>query len=211
MSWLPNSITIGRILAAPGVPILALSSANAERYYACGLFVVLALSDAVDGHFARKWNTVSNLGRLIDPVADKVLLIATFLPLYVISRRGPESELLPWWGEFPSWALLAILGRELLVTCFRVYSVKSGVVISAEWSGKWKMFLQSAFCGAALLWYPLATTAAERGWESGNPWERWSTVHEAAVALTLAAAIALTLYSMAHYLWSYRSLFRQQR
>ena len=210
MNWLPNAITIGRILATPVVPVLALSSPTGARYWACVVFVVLALSDAADGYFARRFGVVSNLGRLLDPVADKLLMVSTLLPIYAISHRGPASELLPWWGEFPVWALLIILGRELLVTGFRAYSAKAGVVISADWTGKWKMFLQSVFSAAALLWYPLNETALARGWSSGL-WTNARAILEALVAVTLAVALVLTVYSMLHYLWSYRSLLGARR
>ena len=205
MNWVPNAITIGRMLATPVVPVLALSTGTTWRYWACAAFVALALSDALDGYLARRLKVVSNLGKLLDPVADKLLMVATLLPIYAISHRGPPTELLPWWGGFPLWALLVILGREGLVTGFRLYSAKIGVVISADWTGKWKMLIQSIFCGAALLWYPLNLTATEEGWSS-QLWIQIRGIGEAIVGVSLAAALVLTIYSMAHYLWSYRTL-----
>jgi phosphatidylglycerophosphate synthase len=79
------------------------------------------------------------------------------------------------------------------------------VVIAAGSAGKQKALFQSLFAGGLLLWYPLLVLAAERGW-SGALWTGWSLFHRVFVAVTLAVAVVLTVYSMLDYLWRYRSL-----
>jgi len=210
MNHLPNLLTTGRILATPVIAFLALSQEPQVRYWAFGIFVAAGLSDILDGYLARRLNVVSNLGRLLDPLADKLLLLATLIPIYVISHRDGGMEPLPWWGEMPLWVLIVFVGREAMVTIFRAYAVTRGIVISAGWPGKRKMLLQSLFSGGALLWFPLNQTAADRGW-TGSTWEAGRGFLESWVAITLGLACFLTVYSMFHYLWTYRSLLGIRR
>jgi phosphatidylglycerophosphate synthase len=131
--------------------------------------------------------------------------VATFVPFFIISRRGTEIDLVPWWGTMPVWVMIVIFGREVFITLFRSYAVRRGVVIPAGTSGKRKALFQALFAGALLLWYPVRMTAETRGW-SGTPWTLWSLVHTTWVGVTLGIAIVLTVYSMLDYLWSYRSV-----
>jgi len=107
------------------------------------LFVVAALTDALDGYLARKWQVVSVFGRIMDPFADKVLILGAFVML-----AGPQffatDELL--WTQVAGvtpWMVVVILGRELLVTTIRAVLESQGVDFSAKWSGKVKMIVQS--------------------------------------------------------------------
>jgi CDP-diacylglycerol--glycerol-3-phosphate 3-phosphatidyltransferase len=169
------------------------------------LFLVAALSDIWDGYLARRYDLITDMGKLLDPIADKLLLVATFVPFFLISHRGSESDLIPWWGVMPVWVIVVIFGRELFITVFRGYAVRRGVVIPAGKSGKRKTLFQLVFAGSLLLWYPLREMAESRGWD-GALWSFWSQFHGAWVAVTLAIAIVLTVYSMLDYLWSYRAV-----
>jgi len=111
----------------------------------------------------------------------------------------------PWWGPLPLWILAVIFGREILITLFRSWAQRRGVVIAAGKSGKYKALFQAFFAGGALLWYPVQQRALEAGW-TGQVWSTWSLVHRGWVGATLALAILLTIYSMLDYLWSYRGL-----
>jgi phosphatidylglycerophosphate synthase len=102
--------------------------------------------------------------------------------------------------------VLVIFGRELLITVFRSYAAGRGVVIAAGRTGKRKALLQSLFTGGLLLWYPLGMLVSVRGWEGTAPWRVWSTFHGVWIAVTLALALLLTIYSMLDYLWRYRSV-----
>jgi CDP-diacylglycerol--glycerol-3-phosphate 3-phosphatidyltransferase len=202
---LPNVITIARIAVCPVIFWLALSPDVGLRFWAFALFVIAGLSDVWDGYIARRYGLITDMGKLLDPFADKLLLVATLVPFYVISHRGVELELIPWWGPMPLWAMIVIFGRELFITLFRSYAARRDVVIAAARSGKRKALLQALFIGGLLLWYPLNALAASRAW-SGLAWEVVSQVIGAWVAITFAAAIVLTVYSMLDYLWSYRAL-----
>ena len=203
----PNAISVARIAACPLIAWLALSSGAVSRYCAFILFVVAALSDVWDGHLARKHGWITDTGKLLDPVADKLLLASTFIPFYFITRRpGPEGAI-PWWETMPVWVLAVIFGREVFMTVFRGYAARRGVVIAAGKSGKYKALIQNFFIGGLLLWYAITSTAATRGW-SGGVWGAWRHFNSAWVGVMLAVAVGLTVLSMADYLWRYRALVR---
>jgi len=202
---LPNVITLVRIAACPVIFWLAISEGTSARVWAFGLFVAAALSDVWDGYLARRYDLVTDIGKLLDPVADKLLLVATIVPIYIISHRGGVLDPLPWWGPLPLWVVVVIFGRELFITIFRSYAVGKGVVIAAGRSGKLKALFQSLFVGSALLWYALVVLAQGRAWE-GPVWSFWQAFHGAWVGITLGVAIVLTVYSMLDYLWSYRTV-----
>lgn len=206
----PNLITIGRMLACPAVFMLVLSPSVSARLFSFVLFLAAAFSDLWDGYLARKHGLVTDLGKLLDPLADKLLLAATFIPIYMLSHGYGGMGPLPWWGPLPLWVVLVIFGRELAITLFRAWAARRGVVISAGKSGKWKALIQNFFIGGALLWFPLQMLATERGWQGGF-WGFWRHLHGAWIGITLAVAIFLTVYSMADYFWSYRSLVGVKR
>ena len=204
---LPNVITVGRIVACPAIFVLALSPSVGARLAAFVLFVGAGLSDLWDGYLARKHGWITDVGKLLDPLADKLLLVSTFIPFYIISHREGESGLIPLWGlrMLPMWVLIVILGRELLVTLFRQWAVRQDVVIAAGTSGKYKTLLQNLFSGGLLLWYPLQEFANARGL-ANLPYRAFVQVHSAWIGVTLALALILTIYSMVDYLWTYRAL-----
>jgi CDP-diacylglycerol--glycerol-3-phosphate 3-phosphatidyltransferase len=202
---LPNIITVARIAAAPVVAWLALAEGTTLRLVGFVVFLAAALSDLWDGYLARKHGWVTDMGKLLDPLADKLLLACTVIPFYFVSHRpGPGNEV-PFWGPLPMWVVLVILGRELLITLFRSYASRRGVVIAAGKSGKYKALIQNFFAGGLLLWYPVLQWATDRGLE-GGAWTAWSFIHRGWVGVTLALALLLTIYSMLDYLWRYRSL-----
>lgn len=203
---LPNAITVGRILVCPAIFALAMRSTTQAGFAAFVLFVIAGLSDVWDGYLARKHGWITDVGKLLDPVADKLLLASTFIPFYLISQRPGTGDDVPFWGPLPLWVLLVVFGRELAITVFRIYAARRGVVIAAGPAGKHKALVQSLFMGGLLLWYPLSAVAVERSWTGGAVWSAWSAFHEGWVAVTLPVAILLTVYSMLDYLWSYRSL-----
>jgi CDP-diacylglycerol--glycerol-3-phosphate 3-phosphatidyltransferase len=170
------------------------------------LFVVAALSDVWDGYLARKHGLITDMGKLLDPLADKLLLVATFVPFYVVSHRpGPENAI-PYWGSLPLWVLIVIFGRELFITLFRQWAQRRGVVIAAGKSGKNKALFQSLFMASLLLWWPLLLSAEARAWTETAWWPAIAGTLGVFIAVTLVIALVLTVYSMLDYLWSYRSL-----
>ena len=94
------------------------------------IFTVAALTDLIDGYLARRWDQVTRLGKFLDPIADKFLVIAALVMLVDFNRVA-------------SWIAIVIIGRELAVTGFRAIAASSGVVIAADQSGKYKMVVQT--------------------------------------------------------------------
>lgn len=207
---IPNLITVIRIALCPVVFLLALSGGVASRYAAFLVFLVAALTDIWDGQLARRHGWVTDMGKLLDPIADKLLLVCTFVPLYMISHRPGETGALPGWGAMPLWVIAVIFAREVLVTILRGYAVRKGVVIAAGKSGKYKTLVLCIFTGAALLWYPLVQSAAELGW-SGGAWGVWRAVHAALITVTLGLAVFLSLFSLGDYLWRHRTVAAPDR
>ena len=201
----PNLITIGRILACPAIFFLALAPSIGARMVAFVLFVAAGLSDLWDGYLARKHGWITDVGKILDPLADKLLLLSTFIPFYIISHREGGEWLIPWWGTLPMWVMIVILGREFLVTLFRQWAVRREVVIAAGASGKYKAFMQNLFSGGLLLWYPLQESASAWGF-GGFTYRAWVYLHSSFIGLTLGLALILTIYSMIDYIWSYRAL-----
>ena len=202
---LPNVITVTRIAACPVIVWLVMSTDVTTRFVGFALFVIAALSDVYDGYLARRYDLITDMGKLLDPFADKLLLAVTLVPIYLISHRGGALDEVPVWGPLPLWVILIIFGREIFITAFRSYAARRGVVIAAGTSGKYKALFQNLFIGSTLLWFPLARLATDRAWD-GVGWGLFSPVVQWFSAITLGVAIVLTVYSMIDYLWSYRTV-----
>ena len=207
---IPNAITVARIAMCPLVVWLALSPVLLARYAAFVVFLVAAISDVWDGHLARKHGWISDTGKLLDPIADKLLMASAFIPFYFITRRLDGFSELPFWGELPVWVIAVVFGRELFVTLFRGYAARRGLVIAAGQSGKFKALSQNIFSSLFLLWLPLLVSAADAGWDSAL-WDAWQRVHAGLVGGFLALVVFMTLFSMGDYLWRYRSVVTESR
>lgn len=204
-SALPNVITVMRIVLAPAVFVLILPESFGSRLAAFVLFLVLAFSDLWDGYLARKHGWITDFGKLLDPIADKLLLIATFVPLYIVSHRAGTTAVLPVWGTLPMWVLLVVFGREILITIVRAVAARQGLVLPAGKVGKHKAVTQNIFIGSAIFWYALRIAGERGGWTSPW-WEGWQVLHGAVVAISLLVAVVLTVYSMVVYLIQWRRL-----
>lgn len=123
-----SKITLVRVAMIPAFMVtmyLSRGEAGLWMWISLVLFVIASLTDFVDGQIARKRNQVSDFGKFLDPLADKLL---------VISAMTMFTE----WGVFPAWALMIVLAREFAVTGLRLVAVQKGTVIAAGWSGKVK-------------------------------------------------------------------------
>lgn len=141
---LPNYLTLARIIVVPLLVVVLLTPV-ADRWFgvsgyafAIGLFLAASLTDILDGHLARRRNQVSNLGKLLDPIADKLLVSAALIVLV-------EKHLAP------AWAVVVILGREFIITGLRSVAAADGIVIQAQASGKIKMWAQCVAIVALLV------------------------------------------------------------
>ena len=208
---LPNLITIARIgLAIVIIPLLFVDRFDA-RIAAFLIFLVAAFSDLWDGHLARSRGLITDLGKLLDPIADKLLLAATFVPFYMLSHSAVRDAPFPWFGDvFPLWIVLIIFGRELFITVFRGYAARRGVVIAAGPAGKYKAVFQNIFIGSSILWYALHSAAGRTGW-NGPVWGGWRTFHFSFSVFVLSIAVVLTVYSMIVYLRGYRGAIPARR
>ena len=123
-----SKITLIRVVMIPLYMVLMYLSAgepNVWMWLALAVFILASLTDFVDGQIARKCNQVSDFGKFLDPLADKLLTIAAM-------------TMFCQWGRFPAWALMIVLTREFAVTGLRLVAVGKGTVIAAGWSGKIK-------------------------------------------------------------------------
>ncbi|WEK14021.1 MAG: CDP-diacylglycerol--glycerol-3-phosphate 3-phosphatidyltransferase [Candidatus Microbacterium phytovorans] len=145
---LPNAITIVRILCAPVFVWMLLADDGADgplRWGAAALFVVAIATDGIDGYLARRHDIVTDLGKLLDPIADKVLTGAAFVGLSLL-------------GELDWWITILVLVREVGITVHRLV-VASDHVVAAAWMGKLKTVAQAVALSLALL--PLWTVVGE--------------------------------------------------
>ena len=135
---LPNKLSMLRILMIPVFVILALMNAPAAQYAAVGVFVLAAITDALDGQSARKNGLVTNFGKFIDPIADKLLVMSA---LIVLVERG----------RMPGWVCIVMLAREFAISGFRLVAAGTGKVIAAGILGKIKTVTQMIAVIALLL------------------------------------------------------------
>jgi CDP-diacylglycerol--glycerol-3-phosphate 3-phosphatidyltransferase len=134
---LPNRITLARL----ALTVAAFVAVAAHRYGAAlVLFLLAAASDWLDGYLARRFQAVTKLGRILDPLADKLLICGMFIFLAAIPRSG-----------IVAWMAVVVVARELLVTVLRSFLEAEGVDFSARMAGKLKMVLQSAAVVVSLL------------------------------------------------------------
>src|ERR1041384_3932528 len=164
---LPNGLTIGRIAITPLIAPLPFVPTSSARLWAFGLFTTAALTDWVDGYLARSRKQETDLGRLLDPLADKLLLLGTFVPMYLLAPTFPFVTPFGSVG-LPAWVVAVVLGRELFMTIFRHVAGRRGVVISAIGPAKWKTAAQLIWQGSAYFWFFAATLAAAKGWAGGT-------------------------------------------
>jgi len=189
---LPNSITVSRlILTAVFVGAFTIGG-PAGFGVALGSFLTAAFSDFLDGYLARKLNLVTPLGKLLDPIADKVLVASAFVFL--------GAHPLP---LCPAWVGVVILAREFLVTGLRQIAVEQGRVIASDWSGKWKTIFQLAFCLTALTGLFLESIGAGHTLPG-----RLTRPPSLLLPVFLWLALALPAISGAQYAWSSRHLLR---
>jgi CDP-diacylglycerol--glycerol-3-phosphate 3-phosphatidyltransferase len=202
---IPNVITVARIALCPVIFALIFVPSFTARFVAWILFLVAAFSDLFDGHLARKHGWISDFGKLVDPIADKLLLVSTFIPFYILSNRDPTDHSFPIINTLPLWVVIVIFGRELFVTVFRSYAARRGVVIAAGSAGKHKAVWQNIFIGAAIFWYALRSAALANDWQ-GDGWMWWQRLHTFVLIVSLVVAIFLTVYSMVIYMRSWSKL-----
>lgn len=217
---LPNLLTSSRVLlavvfflllswyrhkapVAPGREGSVLTSADWLLLIAAAVFGIAAITDALDGYFARKWQQVSVFGRIMDPFADKLLVVGAFVflagPGFTTDGRPAEQIS----GVYP-WMVVVVLGRELLVTSIRAAIEGAGVSFGASMSGKLKMVLQSVCVPVVLVLIAVA-----------NPGESPHHVAEPArfgrimIDVIVWATMIATVWSGLPYVWRAWTIIRE--
>lgn len=174
-NWnLPNAITVVRILLAPLFVWMLLADGGDDgwlRWAAAALFILAIATDGVDGALARRKGLVTDLGKLLDPIADKVLTGGALIALSIL-------------GELPWWVTIVILVREIGITVYRFVVIRQGV-IAASRGGKIKTIVQSVAISFALV--PL--------WTVFGSWIDWVNT------ILMTAAVILTVWTGIDYLW----------
>ena len=233
---LPNWLTAGRIVAAPFIAWLPFSGSSTARFIAWALFALAAITDYVDGYLARSRAQITDLGRLLDPLADKLLIVATLIPMFVLTGSGTSASLFsplatpmvagtvgpvmkasglaafPFVTPFgliglPWWIPVVILGREVYMSVFRQIAKNRGVVISAIGPAKWKTAMQLVWVGSAFFWFFIATVAMNRHW-SNDGWRWFANFNGIVGVFMMVGATALTFYSLVLYMTRYGRLLR---
>lgn len=156
---LPNKLTIFRVILIPFFVLFLLVPVTAyDKWIALAIFIIASLTDFLDGHIARKYDLVTNFGKFMDPLADKLLVCSALICLIELNR-------------IPSWIVIVIIAREFIISGFRLVASDNGVVIAASYWGKFKTTFQIVmiclmiadlsplrFVTQAVMWIALALT-----------------------------------------------------
>lgn len=179
LRMIPNQITLARIACVPLLMYLVLSGSNLGGILAMILFLLAAVSDAVDGYIARSYNQTSTFGKFADPIADKLLISGSLIAFVQLQ-------------ELSAAAVMVIVAREFLVTGLRILAISEGTTISARLLGKLKTISQVALVLLILVKRSFALSGPEVS---------------TALAVLLGLALFLSVVSAAEYFYRSRSLF----
>ena len=148
LHWLPNALTVSRILLIPVLVWLIYESnfSAALAVPALGLFILCGITDFIDGYLARKWDVASDFGRMLDPIADKLLVAACLIALSVLSLGS-------FWIYIPA---LIIIGRDISVSGIREYAALAGKVMAPTKLAKWKTTFEMLGIILLLAWLAFA-------------------------------------------------------
>lgn len=176
---IPNALTVLRIVLVPLFLYLLTRESLTAQWWALGIFVVAGFSDFLDGEIARRWNIITDFGKIADPIADKALTLGAFL---VLSWMQPDQ--MPW------WATILIAVRELGITWWRGVLLKNGIVVPANWGGKVKTVLQLFLIFIVIFPWAAALGAENAAYLDGFIW------------VTMLATVALTVGTGLEYVLS---------
>lgn len=174
----PNSLTLFRVVASPVIVILLLFPSRTNTFIAAMIFSAAAITDFLDGFFARQKGLVSNFGKVMDPIADKVLVSTSFIMLTAL-------------GWIPAWIVCIIIGREIAVTGLRNIIAENGQDLSASSLGKYKTGFQIAAIIPLMINFSYLTI----------------DFHKIGI-IFLWVALTLTVWSGAAYFIRYRGLLK---
>ena len=181
----PNKISAARLLLS----FVFFALLPLQLYWAAlVVFVIAAGTDWVDGWYARKYNMVTKLGRVLDPFCDKILICGAYILIAVEMDAG-----FPWYAKIAGWMAVVVVGRELLVTVLRSMIEGAGGDFSAKWAGKLKMGFQCVAVVACLVALALKKTQVEPATAEIPTW----------LNIVLIGSIWLSIYSTLQSGWGY--------
>ncbi|NOR50885.1 MAG: CDP-diacylglycerol--glycerol-3-phosphate 3-phosphatidyltransferase [Desulfuromonadales bacterium] len=184
---LPNLLTLARVAAIPVVMVLMLSDSRSSGMWAAFIFTIAAITDFVDGWLARKWQVVTVLGKFLDPLADKLIVMAALIMLIPLDR-------------VPAWAVFMILAREMIVTGLRSIASSEGIVIDASELGKYKTIYQMVAIPGLMLHYDFY-------WFFGLEWSVFHVNAHNFGIFFFYIALVLTMWSGIDYLQKFFRVF----
>ena len=185
---LPNQLTLFRIALSFLLILLLLTPGLGAKIAAAIVFTIASLTDLWDGRLARRWGVVTDFGILMDPIADKVLVLAAFLAFVQLN-------------VVPAWMVALIAIREFLITGLRLFALGKGHVLPAEAAGKHKTVSQIVAISFTLLFL----IAREWGATQANP-VQWVAVVETGIWWLMLLTVVLTLTSGSSFMWRHRKL-----
>ena len=171
---LPNKLTMLRIIS---IPVFIIILMTGHYYISAIIFIAASATDALDGYIARKYDLVTNFGKIMDPLADKLLVVSALICLVEL-------------GEVAGWMVIVILAREFTITGLRTVAAAEGLVIAAGWSGKIKTILQMIAVPALLL----------QNWP-------FSLIGFPFAEIMLWASVVMTIYSGIEYIIKNKNVF----
>ena len=175
----PNKLTIARMIIVPFLVIFLLTGwgGEANRYISLTLFVVASVTDWFDGYLARKNNLVTNFGKFMDPLADKLLVCSAMICMIDLKR-------------LPAWFVIIIIAREFIISGFRLIAAENGIVIAANYWGKFKTASQMIMIILLILHFDRIFVILEQ--------------------IFIWLSLALTIISLITYIWQNRTVLSMQ-
>ncbi len=175
----PNKLTVGRMIMVPFLVLFLLTGwgGEANRYISVAIFVIASVTDWFDGYLARKNHLVTNFGKFMDPLADKLLVCSAMICLIDL-------------GRLPAWIVIVIIAREFIISGFRLIAAENGIVIAANYWGKFKTVSQMIMIILLLL-------------DLGGAFDILGEIF-------IWLSLALTVISLITYIWQNRSVLSMQ-
>ena len=175
----PNKLTVARMIIVPFLVVFLLTGwgGDTNRYISLALFVVASVTDWFDGYLARKNNLVTNFGKFMDPLADKLLVCSAMICMIELNR-------------LPAWFVIIIIGREFIISGFRLIAAENGIVIEANYWGKFKTASQMIMIILLILHFDGIFVTLEQ--------------------LFIWLSLALTIISLITYIWQNKSVLSMQ-
>lgn len=187
---LPNLLTLARIAIVPVFIVFMFFDSRDAGFWAAALFSVAAVTDAVDGWLARRWDVETSFGKFLDPLADKLIVMSALVMMIPM-------------GRVPAWAVFMILARDVIVSGIRSIASVEGTVIAASDLGKYKTIFQMVAIVALLLHY-------DYYWFFGLKWEIFHVSMQNVGLFYFYISLGLTVWSGVEYVLGFRQFFTKK-